>query len=145
MNQESELLAKAIPGAVEVKGADQAEHKEKAMLDFANGEIRVLVTKPSIAGFGMNWQHCSDMAFVGLSDSYEAFYQAVRRCWRFGQTRPAAAHIIISNQEGVVAANIKQESLIKYTQEITKQNIRSTARETEDYKRAIARGGGGLR
>lgn len=78
LNTESEALARAIPGAVEVKGSDSLEAKEKALLGFSNGEIRVMVTKPSIAGHGLNWQHCSDMAFVGLSDSYEQFYQAVR-------------------------------------------------------------------
>lgn len=85
LNTESEELARAIPDAVEVKGSDSNAHKEKSMIDFIEGRVRVLVTKPSICGFGMNFQHCADMAFVGLSDSYEQFYQAVRRCWRFGQ------------------------------------------------------------
>jgi hypothetical protein len=151
LNRESELLTKAIPGAVEIKGSDSPEHKEKAMLDFASGEIRVLVTKPSIAGFGMNWQHCANMAFVGLSDSYEAFYQAVRRCWRFGQANSVTAHVIISEQEGAVVANIKrkeddalrmQENLVKHTQEITKKNIHSPPRETEVYQKEVAQGDG---
>mgnify|MGYP000243410783 CR=1 FL=1 len=94
LNDESAALRAAIRGAVEVKGADSAEHKERAMLGFSAGEIRALVTKPSITGFGMNWQHCSNMAFVGLSDSYEQFYQAVRRCWRFGQKRQVAVHLV---------------------------------------------------
>lgn len=151
LNRESELLTKAIPGAVEIKGSDSPEYKEKAMLDFASGEINVLVTKPSIAGFGMNWQHCANMAFVGLSDSYEAFYQAVRRCWRFGQANSVTAHVIISEQEGAVVANIKrkeddalrmQENLVKHTQEITKKNIHSTTRETEVYQKEVAQGDG---
>jgi hypothetical protein len=79
------------------------------LLAFAAKQIRVLVTKPRIAGFGLNWQHCSDMAFVGLSDSYEQFYQALRRCWRFGQKRPVNAHIVISEAEGAILANIRRK------------------------------------
>jgi DNA modification methylase len=79
------------------------------MLDFAAGRIRVLVTKPSIAGFGMNWQHCSHMAFVGLSDSYEQFYQAVRRCWRFGQHNEVECYIITAETEGAVVKNIERK------------------------------------
>lgn len=151
LNRESELLTKSIPDAVEVKGSDKPEHKEKAMMDFSAGKIRVLVTKPSICGFGMNFQNCHNEAFVGLSDSYEAFYQAVRRCWRFGQTKEVTAHVIIGEQEGAVVANIKrkeadaiklQENLVKHTQEITKQNINATERQTDDYKTATAQGNG---
>lgn len=110
LNRESEALAKAIPGAVEVKGADSQEHKERAFLGFSDGSIRVLVTKPSIAGWGMNWQHCSRMAFVGLSDSFEAQYQAIRRCWRFGQTRPVHVAVITAETEGAVLANIERKA-----------------------------------
>jgi superfamily II DNA or RNA helicase len=109
LNSESEMLKAAIPGAVEVKGSDSIEHKEKAMAGFTDGSIRVLVTKPSIAGFGMNWQHCSNMAFVGLSDSYEQFYQAVRRCWRFGQKSTVNVYIVTAETEGAVVANIKRK------------------------------------
>jgi len=109
LNDESARLVKSIPGAVEVKGADSEAHKESAMIGFAAGTVRVLVTKPSIAGFGMNWQHCADMAFVGLSDSYEQFYQAVRRCWRFGQTRSVNVHVITAETEGAVVSNIKRK------------------------------------
>jgi DNA modification methylase len=109
LNVESEALTKAIPGAVEVKGADSVEHKESALMDFSAGKIRVLVTKPSLAGFGMNWQHCNHVAFVGLSYSYEQFYQAVRRCWRFGQTRPVECHIITAKSEGAVVATIERK------------------------------------
>lgn len=109
LNAESEALAAAIPDAVEVRGSDSAEDKEAKLMAFTDGEARVLVTKPSIAGFGMNWQHCADVAFVGLSHSYEAFYQAVRRCWRFGQTQPVTAHLITSTAEGRVLANVKRK------------------------------------
>ena len=142
LNYESSELKKAIPGAVEVKGSDSSEFKEKAMLDFSEGKIRVLVTKPSIAGFGMNWQHCSDMAFVGLSDSFEQYFQAVRRCWRFGQKNTVNVHVIISEREGAVKSNIKRkeqdfEKMIKeivhYTKDITRKNIKKTFRDRTEY------------
>ncbi len=109
LNSESNALVKAIPGAVEVKGSDSIESKEKNLLAFSRGELRVMVTKPSIAGHGLNWQHCADMAFVGLSDSYEQFYQAVRRCWRFGQKQPVNVHVICAETEGAVVQNIKRK------------------------------------
>lgn len=148
LNAESAALTVAIPGAVEVKGSDSPEHKKTAMLGFAKGDIRVLVTKPSIAGFGMNWQGCSNMIFVGLSDSYEQYYQAVRRCYRFGQTKPVNVHIVISAKEGCVRENIErktqdakkmQTAMIEYTKEITKKELQSTKRITTPYdpKQAI--------
>lgn len=109
LNAESAALAKAIPDAVEVKGADPPEHKEQALLDFSEGRVRVLVSKPSIAGFGMNWQHCARVAFCGLSDSYEQFYQAVRRCWRYGQDRPVVVHVVTSDAERAVVQNIERK------------------------------------
>lgn len=109
LNVESMALTKAIPGAVEVKGSDSVEHKERALAGFADGTYRVIVTKPSIAGFGLNWQHCAHMAFVGLSDSFEQFYQAVRRCWRFGQIRPVEVHVITAADEGAVVRNIERK------------------------------------
>lgn len=109
LNDEDDALRAAIPGAVSIRGADDAEVKEKRLMDFAHGNIRVLITKPSIAGFGLNWQHCARMAFVGVTDSWEAYYQAVRRCWRFGQKRPVDVHIFSSEQEGAVVANLKRK------------------------------------
>jgi len=109
LNAESELLTAAIPDAIEVKGSDSNDHKRDALLGFSDGKYRVLVTKPSIAGWGMNWQHCRDMAFVGLSDSWEQYYQAVRRCWRFGQTEQVNAHLIVADTEGAVVANIERK------------------------------------
>jgi superfamily II DNA/RNA helicase len=143
LNCESELLKKSIPGAVEVKGSDTQEHKEKSVVGFAKGDIRVIVTKPSIAGFGINWQNCSNMIFVGLSDSYEAYYQAVRRCWRFGQENEVNANIIISEREGAVKANIERkeadaermfDSMVRYTQKILEKDIHRTQRETNKYE-----------
>lgn len=109
LNAEGDALRAAIPDAVEIRGADSIEEKEKRLDDFAHGRIRVLVTKPSIAGFGLNWQHCARMAFVGVTDSFEAYYQAVRRCWRFGQKRPVEVHIFASEREGAVVANLKRK------------------------------------
>ena len=109
LNAEGDALAAAIPDAVQVAGADSADFKTKTMLDFAEGRLRVLVSKPSICGLGMNLQVCSHVAFVGVSHSFEAFYQAIRRCWRFGQTQPVNCHIISSSTEGAVVANLKRK------------------------------------
>ncbi len=109
LNAEGEALRTAIPDAVEIRGADTPEHKEQALADFAAGRIRVLITKPSIAGFGLNWQHCRRIGFVGVTDSWEAYYQAIRRCWRFGQTQPVHAYLFVSDQEGAVRANLERK------------------------------------
>lgn len=109
LNSESEALTKAIPGAVEVRGSDSQTVKETRLADFSARNIRVLVTKTSIAGFGLNWQHCRNVAFVGLSDSWESYYQAIRRCWRFGQKQTVKVHVISSDIEGAVVANIKRK------------------------------------
>lgn len=108
-NDESEHLAKSIPDAVEVRGSDSPEHKEDAMLGFADGRYRAIVTKPSICGFGMNWQHCSKMAFVGMSNSYEQYYQAVRRCYRFGQKSPVEVHIVTTDVETASVRNVMEK------------------------------------
>lgn len=109
LNAESESLAAAIPEAIEVKGSDTDDHKEKAIVGFMEGKYRVMVSKPRIAGLGLNLQHCSDMAFVGLSDSYEQLYQSIRRCWRFGQLNPVDVHVITAETEGAVVSNIKRK------------------------------------
>ena len=109
LNAESEALRKAIPDAVQVTGSDSVADKEAAFEGFAAGRIRVLVSKPTIAGFGLNWQHCRHMAFVGVSDSFEQLYQATRRCWRFGQTREVHVHLITSEAEGAVVRNIERK------------------------------------
>ncbi len=120
LNKESEALVRAIDGAVEVTGSMHEEEKARRLLAFSNGEIDVLVTKPRIGGFGMNWQHCARVAFVGLSHSYEQFYQAVRRTWRFGQKREVVAHIIAARPNQRIAANIarKEKQSNKIMQEV---------------------------
>jgi len=103
-NYEADALAGSMPDAVDVRGSATAEEKEAALLAFARGETRVLVTKPRIAGFGMNWQQCARVAFVGPTFSYEQYYQAVRRCWRFGQRRPVHVHVVMADTEAQVFA-----------------------------------------
>lgn len=109
LNDEADTLARDIPGAVNVHGSLSPEEKAELLLAFADGEIRVLITKPSIAAMGLNWQHCARMGFVGLSDSYEAYYQSVRRCWRYGQTRPVRAHVIVSEVETQIPENVRRK------------------------------------
>lgn len=109
LNDEGAELKRLIPDAVEVKGADSPEHKERAMMGFVDGSVRVLISKPSICGFGMNFQNCHRMAFVGLSDSFEEMDQAIHRCHRFGQTRDVECHVIVSSQEGSVVRNIERK------------------------------------
>ena len=111
LNDESKALTASIAGAVEVCGADSDDHKRQSAIDFQDGKIRVLVSKPSIFGFGLNFQCCHNVAFVGLSHSYEAFYQAIRRCWRFGQQQPVNAYIIYDVGEGRVVENIRRKEI----------------------------------
>ena len=108
-NDESALLAELIDGAVEVKGSDKPEHKTKSLLGFAAGDIKTLVSKPSIAGYGMNFQVCNHAVFVGLSDSWEQYYQAVRRIHRFGQQRDCRIDIVTHADEGAVLENIQRK------------------------------------
>lgn len=129
LNAESDALVKAIDGAIEVRGSQTLEEKEKALSDFAHGRVRVLVTKPSIAGFGLNWQHCARMAFVGVTDSYESYYQAVRRCWRFGQTRSVHVHVFASDLEGSVVSNLQRKD------DIAKEMAKEMAAHTADAVR----------
>lgn len=109
LNDESKALHDAITDSVEVKGADSNEQKMKSLAAFASGDARVMVTKPSIAGFGLNWQHCARVVFVGASHSYEQTYQAIRRCWRFGQTKPVDVHIIRAETEQMVIDNYRRK------------------------------------
>lgn len=109
LNDEAEKLTSLIPGAVNVHGGMTPEQKADALRGFADGTIQVLVTKPKIASFGLNWQHCARMAFVGLSDSYEAYYQCIRRCHRYGQRRQVHAYIVLSDMEQTIAANVKKK------------------------------------
>lgn len=142
LNSESEALAKAIDDAVEVQGSDDAGDKERAALGFIDGSVRVLVSKPSIFGFGMNFQHCRRVAFVGLSDSYEQFYQAIRRCWRFGQDQEVFCYVITSEAEGAVVRNIERketdarglmDGMVKHMKTEMQKEIRGVQVEKAEY------------
>lgn len=146
LNAESELLSKIINGAVEIRGSDPLKDKANKLRMFTDGKIRVLVTKPSIAGFGLNWQKCHNMIFVGLSDSYEMMYQAIRRCYRFGQAYPVNVHIVISEAEGAVKQNIERKErqcalmiaeMVGHTKEILIKEVRGTSRIRIEYDAKI--------
>jgi superfamily II DNA or RNA helicase len=145
-NDESKMLASKINGAVEITGSDKDEEKEKKMLGFSDGSIRCVVTKPSIAGFGMNWQHCSQMSFFP-SHSHEQYYQAIRRCWRFGQKKDVDVHIVTSEAESTVLENMKRkerqsnnmfDKIIKHMgqSEKRKQNIFNKEMEIPEWLNA---------
>lgn len=142
LNEESELLTASIKDAVEVTGSDSPEHKTESLIGFAHGDVRILVSKPKIAGFGMNWQNCNQMIFVGLSDSWESYYQAIRRCWRFGQTMPVHVHIISADTEGAVIENIQRkdkqnkalgESMSEHMKTMMDKSIFSAATTKTEY------------
>lgn len=143
LNDESEHLTQLIDGAVQVYGSQKPEDKAKALLGFSHGEVNKLVTKPSIAGYGMNWQNCDHIIFTGLSDSFEQYYQAVRRCWRFGQTKPVHVHIISADSEGAVVANIKKkedqhkiigDEMVMHLKEFTLQQLGKATNEKTEYQ-----------
>lgn len=148
-NAEADTLTKLIPGAVEVRGSDDPDEKADKLNRFSSGDIKILVTKPSIAGFGMNWQHCARVAFVGLSHSWEQWYQAVRRCWRHGQTREVICHIVAAETEGAVVASIKGKqaaademavAMIGAMAETSRENVRGVTRDVNAYERDVASG-----
>lgn len=142
LNSESDLLETLIYESVQVKGSDSREFKEKTLMDFVNGRLRVLISKPSIAGFGLNMQVCHNMIFVGLSDSFESYYQAVRRCWRFGQKQVVNVYIITSKTEGAVVKNIQRKeadaermaaNMVQHMSAINSENIRGLGRTLDHY------------
>jgi len=115
LNAEGDAVEASISDAVQIKGSDPLDTKRHRLCAFdpvnkLGKPIRVLVTKPSIAGFGMNWQHCARMVFVGASHSYEQTYQAIRRCWRFGQTRAVDVHVIRAETEGAIVSNYRKKA-----------------------------------
>jgi superfamily II DNA or RNA helicase len=142
LNNEAAAIASMIPDAVNVQGSDKPEDKEARLLGFSAGEFAVLVTKPKIAGFGMNWQHCHNVAFVGLSDSWEAYYQCVRRCWRFGQDHDVNVYIITADIEGAVVRNIERkeadaqamaQNMVEHMKDISSEEIKGTKRTSSAY------------
>lgn len=143
LNIESNLATKLIPGAVEVTGSDSIEKKEQSIREFIEGKIRVLVTKGSIFGFGTNLQHSHNMVLFGLSDSWEMFYQVIRRQWRFGQKKPVDCYIVTSTQEGAVVSNIKRkeadaqrmaEEMVNNMHELNQKEIKGQTRTSDAYE-----------
>jgi len=151
LNDEAEMLESLIPGSVNVQGSDTVEYKTRQMLDFSHGKVRVLISKPKICGFGMNWQHCARMAFVGLDDSFEKFYQAVRRCHRFGQKRRVVVHMFTAENEGQILANLKRKeiahhemsaNMIEHMKDIMNKEIAGQSNVVEDYREDTCEGDG---
>ncbi len=147
LNDESSALTKAIPDAVEVTGSMPSAEKESRIMAFINGESRVIVSKASIMGFGLNLQLCARMVFVGMDDSYEQYYQAVRRCYRFGQTRQVEVHIVSSEGEGAILKNIERkaaqsaemsQAMVNHMREFSQREVKGIHRETNDYLEDVA-------
>jgi len=146
LNAESAALSAAIPDAIEVTGSDSVAVKESAAMRFVSGECRVIVTEPSIFGWGSNWQHCRNEAFVGLSDSWEQVYQATRRCWRFGQKHDVHIHFITGELEGAVVRNIERkekqaaemaEGMLHHMRAINEAEIHGAVRESLAYEPGV--------
>lgn len=142
LNSEADALARAIPGAVNLSGADSEKEKERKLKAFSDGRIKDLITKPSLAGFGMNWQHCHGTGFVGLNDSFEQIYQAIRRFWRFGQKLPVDAHFIADEREGAVIANFRRkeadaermaDQMVRHMADLSSIEVRGMSRSTATY------------
>lgn len=142
LNDETDGLAASIENAVQVKGADKQDVKEDRLLGFTDGKYQKLVSKASICGFGMNWQHANKMAFVGPTYSFEQFYQAVRRCWRFGQSRPVDVWVFMTEEEvGIHAAmmnkmendRLMRREMIRVMSDAMKKEITGAIAEKSDY------------
>jgi hypothetical protein len=151
LNDEAAMLAELIPGAVNVQGSDSPEVKTRNMMDFTHGKLRVLVSKPKICGYGMKWQHCARMAFVGLDDSFEKFYQAVRRCYRFGQKRNVHVHVFTAENEGQILANIKRKeqnhhemsaNMIEHMKDIMNKELAGQENIVDEYREDTHEGDG---
>lgn len=148
LNAEADGMAvkRKANGMMNVQGSDTNEYKADTMTGFAYGTVKELVSKPKIAGFGMNWQTCHNMIFLGLSDSFEQWYQAIRRCWRFGQTHPVDVYVVTADTEGNVVDNIKRKEadsetlyaeMVEYMKDINMNEIHAMKRDTTDYKPAM--------
>ena len=149
LNTECDAIAKMTNDAVQVAGSDKSEIKEERLLGFSESKYKSLVSKPKIAGHGMNWQNCHNVIFVGLSDSYEQYYQAVRRCWRFGQTKEVNVYIITSQLEGAVVRNIERKEkqaesmkkeMVKHMHKINEENIKGVTKDEAEYTEEIDTG-----
>jgi DNA modification methylase len=151
LNDEAEMLKSMIEGSVNVQGSDSVEFKTDAMMRFSRGELRVLISKPKICGYGMNWQHCARMAFVGLDDSFEKFYQAVRRCYRFGQKRNVQVHVFTAENEGQILLNLKRkesqhhemsQKMVEHMKDIMNAQLQGTSNIVDEYREDVYEGDG---
>ena len=152
LNDEADRLAELLGDeCINVSGDDEPEEKAEALFRFAHGTPRVLVSKVKIAGLGMNLQNCARQVFVGIGDSYEQYYQAIRRSWRYGQTEPVKVSIVVSEIEERIVANVREkelaaermaEEMVKRMSDLEKAEIHGTAREEASYKRDSASGDG---
>ena len=142
LNEESKQLKMKILNSVEIKGSDSVEHKEKALLDFAAGKIKCLISKPSITGYGLNWQHCHNTVFCGINYSFEDEYQAIRRFYRFGQEKEVNVHFVLADVEEPILEIVKGkeskfrnmfENMVKFMQEETKKEIVEAKLQTAEY------------
>jgi len=135
-NDESALLKKLIDDCVEVKGSDKDEHKSKSMHEFAKGNIKCLITKPKIAGFGMNWQVCHNVAFASISDSFEQFFQSERRVYRYGQKHDVNTHVVTSEAEGSIKLNLarKEKDFLTMIDEIVSHTKKQTLKEIKQVE-----------
>jgi hypothetical protein len=146
LNDESDLLERSITNSKAVSGSDALITKEIIIQEFNSGTLPKLVSKPSITGYGMNWQHCHNTAFVGLSDSWESYYQAIRRFYRFGQKHPVNVHVFYAETEGAVVENIRRkeaqnnemaQEMVEHMRELTKAQIMGTVQEKTEYVRQV--------
>lgn len=149
LNDESKEITRLVNDCVEVTGSDSTDHKENTLVEFANGDHHCMISKVRIAGYGMNFQTCHNVIFLGLSDSFEDYYQAVRRCWRFGQKNKVNVHIITHEVEGAVVANIKRkelafvamyEGMVKNMADITKSEISQGNQYVDSYNPDVKKG-----
>ncbi len=151
LNDESAALTAAIAGAVEVSGSDSDEHKTQSAIDFQEGKIRVIVSKGSIFGFGMNFQNCHQVVFVGMSHSYEQYYQSIRRCWRFGQTEAVQCHVVYDWAEGAVIDNLRRKdqdadamasAMVEIMRANTLEQLKQVQRQVTPYQENVTEGDG---
>lgn len=147
LNSEQDALKKEFGDeCVSIQGSDSPEEKVDRLTQWISGEKRICISKPSILGFGINAQHCANVIFVGLSDSWEEYYQAVRRCWRFGQKKPVTVHIVTSNVEGRIVENIKRkeadaaamaEGMVEHMHAMNELELKGTQRTTAEFKTGV--------
>lgn len=142
MNKESEDVTRAIPQCVELTGSEPPDVKVEKMMAFAEGNIGKMASKSSILGWGINLQVCARQVFIGVNDSFESFYQSIRRSWRFGQKRPVHVHIIAASTEGNVMENLKRkereaeemaEEMMENMQDLTRMNLKGTSKMVTEY------------